>query len=91
MVNSYGCSSVTGNDCYSRCTVVMYNNIIMPKTAARDIFTERKLMICALFEFHSRVFYNLCLLFNNNNDDIIISFNLQNTQIQCHHFTYDCH
>jgi hypothetical protein len=39
----------------------MYKNII-PKTAVRDICTERKPILCALFEFHSRVYsFTICV------------------------------
>lgn len=74
----------TGNDCYSRCTAVMYNNnIIMLRTAARDVCTERKPIMCALSEFHScvRNFTNVFIRFNinnnsknNNNDDIKVYY-----------------
>jgi len=52
----------------------MYNNnIIMPRTATRDVFTERKPIMCALSEFHSRVrnFTNVFIRFNNNNNNDI--------------------
>lgn len=74
MVTGYGCGLAgTGNDCYSRCTAVLYNNnIIIPRTAARDVCTERKPIMCALSEFHSRVlnFTTVFMRFNNYYNDI---------------------